>query len=105
MVNFTYLFFFIVMNQHRQEYFVAQKDALYFYVDKCTERDVFATGQHAYREVHVCMLIISKSNYNNVSIIISIEFFCEMIWPDSQIINIYTFNTKSVSHIIANLSN
>lgn len=51
------------------------------------------------------MLIISKSNYNNVSIIISIEFFCEIIWPDSQIINIYTFNTKSVSHIFANLSN
>lgn len=62
-------------------------------------------NMHIYREVHVCMLIISKSNYNNVSIIISIEFFCEMIWPDSQIINIYTFNTKSVSHIIANLSN
>ena len=33
------------------------------------------------------------------------SFFCEMIWPDSQIINIYTFNAKSVSHIIANLSN
>ena len=30
-----------------------------------------------------------------------------MIWPDSQIINMYTFNTKSVSriHVIANLSN
>lgn len=60
--------------------------------------------------MHIGKYMYACLSFQNLIIIMfqsfSVKLFiCEMIWPDSQIINIYTFNTKSISHIIANLSN
>ena len=60
--------------------------------------------------MHIGKYMYACLSFQNLIIIMFqslslLNFLVILIWPDSQIINIYTFNTKSVSHIIANLSN